>query len=291
MKNALILLGCLLACANAVASEKKSLVAPPPGFRQSFAKQVVVRTNAPVITTQTTAPGQAGYVHYFLITAPDGGTETQVGIELADQRIAWSVPELGVVVSPFIKSGPHAVNGKIYEVQHLYGIRPFPDDESMLALQKELPYRVIPWVEDQTPYCYVKPPDGEMCLSCLGFVVRVLFPGPTPEYPKLPNDFRRMGSDIYYTTEDLLLYLAGLHGVPTLADRLQRIDNLAIPESLREELIALAGLMNTNNVGTGAPGASTANAPAPRSVAGKSRLRGQSISRARQPTPQPNKNL
>jgi hypothetical protein len=159
----------------------------------------------------------------------------------------------------------------------------------MLALQKELLYRVMPWVEDETPYCYLRPLAGDFCLSCLGFVMRILFPGPTPNYPALPRDFRRMGSDAFYTTEDLLLYLAGLHGIPTLADRLKRIDNLTLPDNLRGELVELAGLMNSNNDGIDAQRAGTEDTRVLRSSAGKSRSRGLSFSRIK--PPRPSKNL
>ena len=77
-----------------------------------------------------TAPGtdQAGYIHYWVITAPDGEQEIQVGVELADQRIAWSFPEIGVQVRSFIASGEVNARDKIFRVQHLYGLRPFNTD-------------------------------------------------------------------------------------------------------------------------------------------------------------------
>src|SRR5678815_681128 len=64
------------------------------------------------------APGQAGYVHYFLIEHADESLEYQVGIELGDQRIAWSFPDAGVVVSPFVQSGQIEVKGKHYKIKH-----------------------------------------------------------------------------------------------------------------------------------------------------------------------------
>lgn len=284
MRKTLALLGCLFLCANAAANGKKT-AAPAPSFRQTFAKQVVVRTNAPVVTTTTAAPGQAGYVHYFLIKRPDDSLETQVGIELADQRIAWSFPELGVAVSPFIESGPLPVNGKLYEVQHLYGIRPFPDDKSMHVLQQEVARRVSPWVDDETPHCDLRPLGGDLCMSCLGFVMRILFPGSTPGYPALPSDFRRVGPDAYYTTEDLLMYLAGLHGIPTREARLKRINALSLPGSLREDLVQLVSATDpTDEIGA-------AGASAPRSITGKARSRVRSVSKTRQQTPRPSKNL
>lgn len=182
---------------------------------------------------------QAGYVHYFVIKHPDGDEETQIGIELPDQRIAWSFPDLGVVVSPFIRSDVVQANGKQYEVQYLYGLRPFPGDESMRRLQAQLMTRVTLWVEDATPHCNPQGQPGQFCMSCLGFALRILFPGTTPEYPLVPRDFPRTSRDTYYTTEDLLLYLVGLHRLRGNAARLKRIDELALPENLREEAIRL----------------------------------------------------
>ncbi len=198
------------------------------------------RVKAPVFAVTSVGPGQAGYVHYFLLKFPDGDEETAVGIELPDQRIAWSFPELGVVVSPFIGAGVVQAGGKQFEVQHQYGLRPFPDDESMRRLQAQLTTRVTLWVEDATPYCN---PQGEasdqFCISCLGFALRVIFPGPTPEYPVVPRDFPRTSRDVYYTTEDLLLYLVGLHSVRGKTAQLRRIKTLALPASLREDAIRI----------------------------------------------------
>jgi len=265
MNIALFLLGCLLLAADAAATEKWFNLASGPSVRQSLTRPVVARANEPVFTTAVTGPEQTGYVHYFVITKPDETRETQIGIELPDQRIAWSFPELGVAVSPFIESGRMPVNGELYEVQHLYGIRPFPDEESMLVLREALMRRVIPWVEDGTPYCDLKGPSGELCVSCLGFVLRILFPGRSPDYPALPRDFKRVGPDAYYTTEDLLLYLAGLHGLSTREARLKRIGALTLPQSLREELIRLVDSANPDErVGA-------ADGGAPSDLSGKGR--------------------
>jgi hypothetical protein len=166
---------------------------------------------------------------------------------LPDQRIAWSFLELGVVVAPFIESGQVEANGRLYGVEHLYGIRPFPDDKSMRELQAEIERRVAPWIDDATAYCELKPPRGVWCLSCLGFVMRILFPGKTPEYPALPGDFNR-APDTYYTTEDLLLYLAGLHGVASQEARRKRIDELTIPPRMREELLRIVNAANPSDV-------------------------------------------
>lgn len=123
------------------------------------------RAKASVIAVTGVAPGQAGYVHYFLLKFPDGDEETLVGIELPDQRIAWSFPELGVVVSPFIGMGLVQAGGKQFEVQHLYGLRPFSDDESMRRLEAQLLTRVLLWVEDTTPYC--NPQGGSSDQFCI----------------------------------------------------------------------------------------------------------------------------
>lgn len=206
------------------------------------------RANTPVVTVTSVGAGQAGYVHYFVIKPPDGDEETQIGIELPDQRIAWSFPELGVVVSPFIEAGVVQVNGSQYEVQYLYGFRPFPDEESMRKLQAELTTRVTLWVEDATPYCNAQGPPGYFCTSCLGFALRILFPGPTPEYPLVPRDFPRASRDTYYTTEDLLFYLVGLHGLHGKTAQLKRIDELALPEILRDEAIRLVNATAPNEI-------------------------------------------
>ena len=193
------------------------------------------RAGRPVITAQAAGAGQAGYVHYFLLRMPDETLEIQVGIELPDQRIAWSFPNLGVVVSPFMESGVVPAGGKEYEVWHLYGIRPFHDEAAMGALRREILGRVNPWVEARTPYCEDDGPRRN-CTSCLGFVLRVLFPGPKNDYPQLPHAFLRAGTAWRYTTGDLLLYLTGMLDLRTREARLQRIAGLALPEDLREDL-------------------------------------------------------
>jgi len=267
-KTLLLLAGIVLACASVAASEKSS------------------RADAPVVTAAAAAPGHGGYVHFFLLTRPDDILEMLVGIELADQRIAWSFPELGVTVEPFIASGRLAVNGRFYEVRHLYGIRPYPDDASMQALREDLTRRIVPWIDDATPYCDLRPPAGELCVSCLGFVMRILFPGPTPLAPALPSDFRRVGPDAYYTTEDLLLYLVGLHDITTREARLRRIGELDLPASLREEAIRLVNASDPD-----AEVAVAASVAPPHSITGKARARMRSLSRTRQPAPRPSKTL
>ena len=220
--------------------------AAKPESAQQAARAAPAKTRESVVTVGGTGPDQAGYVHFFLIRGPDEVPETQVGIELPDQRIAWSFPRLGVVVSPFIGSGEVDANGKRYEVEHLYGIRPFASDKSMEALQAEIANRVAPWVDDETGYCELKPARGPLCVSCLGFVIRILFPGRTPEYPTLPPDFSRVIRDTMYTTEDLLIYLTGLHTFPSQEARRKRIGELAIPAVLRDELLRLVDAANSN---------------------------------------------
>lgn len=216
-----------------------------------------------------TAPGpdQAGYIHYWVITAPDGEEEIQVGIELADQRIAWSFPELGVQVRPFIANGEVNARGKIFRVQHLYGLRPFNTDTAMRALRNVLDFRVAYWVDNNTPYCLLNGQTREICMSCMGFAMQVLFPGKTPAYPEIPKDFTRIGGDIYHTTEDLLFYLTGLNKLPTEAARRERIAMIGGPKALHEELVRLSAMAGDGAVGAGATAvAETAKPPAKRRV-------------------------
>lgn len=209
--------------------------------RPQAAPRTVSRADAPVVTVAGTAAGQAGYVHYFVITGPDGEPESQVGIELPGDLIAWSFPEIGVVVSPFIQRGSMtATSGNAYEVEHLYGIRPFPDDRSMRVLQKELPSRVKAWLDAKTPYCDEQTPSSQMCVSCLGFALRVLYPGAGPILPGLPADFKSARRNAY-STEDLLLYLAGVPVDAPRETRLKRIAALEVPETMREELVRISG--------------------------------------------------
>lgn len=197
------------------------------------------RAVKPVIAVTGTGAGQSGYVHYFVIETPDGERETQIGIELDDGRIAWSFPELGVAVSPFIKAGHLEVNGRPYSVQHQYGLRPFADGKSMAALQRDLWARVIPWIEDETPYCNLMTRSNQLCLSCLGFVMRVLYPARSGTFLSLPADFPGASAGPYITTEDLLLYQTGLHSLRSRQARLKRIARLDLSPLLREDLIEL----------------------------------------------------
>jgi hypothetical protein len=193
-----------------------------------------MRATAPVVAVNGPAPGQSGFVHFFIVRAV--GTEeweTQVGIEMPDQRIAWSFFELGVVVSPFMESGVMPANRKQIEFQYLYGVRPFPDEPSMRTLRTEVEARVLPYAEAQTPYCIVRGPSDAPCLSCLSFIMRVIFPGGTPDQDRAQKSI--------YTTDDLLLYFAGIDGLRDRAARLQRIAELTLPQDVREDLIRLAG--------------------------------------------------
>ena len=102
--------------------------------------------------------------------------------------------------------------------------------------------RIAPYVEERTPYCDENGSADRFCLSCLGFVLRVLYPGNTRSYPTLPPDFRAARKAVY-STEDLLLYLTGVPVDAPRAVRARRIEALAVPESLREELTRIsAGL-------------------------------------------------
>ncbi len=200
------------------------------------------RGNKPLHTVTGKASGQAGYVHYFLLRMPDETLEVQVGIELADQRIAWSFPDLGVVISPFIDGGDLHTGTNNYAVWHLYGVRPFPDDAVMTRLQNELPGRIAPWLRAQTPYCLDDEPKRN-CMSCLGFVLRALFPGRGSEYPAIPRDFSHTINPTQFTPNDLLLYLAGMLDLPDRNTRLQRLSRLTLPADLREDLEELVRRM------------------------------------------------
>ncbi|HYH42491.1 MAG TPA: hypothetical protein VD867_10935, partial [Burkholderiales bacterium] len=203
------------------------------------AQPPISRMNTAVTTVSHTGPRQAGYVHYFVITGPDGEAETQIGVELPGDRIAWSFPETGVSIAPFITAGQVTANGKSYDVEHLYGIRPFQSGDAMARLRRDLDARVATWLDAKTPFCDEEHPSSRLCLSCLGFVLRVVYPGVVGGVPALPADFRSVRKDLY-TTEDLLMYLAGVRiDVPRQA-RLKRIDAIKGPESMREELVRIA---------------------------------------------------
>jgi hypothetical protein len=194
----------------------------------------------PVVSS--TGPGQAGDVHYWVIAGPEGEEEMHTGIELADGRIAWAFPERGVEVTAFVQDGEIDARGRRYRVQHLYGLRPFADDAAMRTLRERLEQRVAHWVDDGTAYCFSGRAEGEreICLSCMGFAMQLLFPGRTTAYPEIPRDFPRIGEGLQYTTEDLLLYMTRLHALPTEQARRQRIAELGGPRALQEELTRLS---------------------------------------------------
>lgn len=199
-------------------------------------------TRAPMVVTGTGA-GQAGYVHYWLITAPNGDQEMQVGIELPDQRVVWSFPGVGVTVAPFIADGTYDANGRRFTVQHQYGLRPYRNEAAVRRLQAGLQRRVQPWVDNAVPYCELNGVAREVCVSCFGFAAQILYPGKSQMYADFPRDFPRLGGEDYHTTEDLLLYLAGLHALPNAAARSQRMALLGGPPALREELTRLSALV------------------------------------------------
>lgn len=235
---------------------------PAPGGTRATVPPSGTRATKPVITAAGPGAEQAGYVHYFIISMPDESLEIQVGIELPGERIAWSFPGLGVTVSPFLEYGVVQAAGKDYEVWHLYGIRPFPEDAAMAALRKNLLNRIDPWIRAGTPYCEHDGPKSA-CMSCLGFVLRALFPGRASDYPDLPRDFWRAGSASSYTTRDLLLYLTGMLDLPTREARLQRIARLELPLELREDLEELVYALGAFESATTARSA-VQNAPATR---------------------------
>ena len=229
---------------------------PQGGNSRSPGRATVTRADKPVLAVTATGAGQAGYVHFFIVSQPDETLEIQVGIELPDQRIAWSFPDLGVVVSPFIEAGPLRAGGKEYYVWHQYGIRPFPNDPAMVSLRKELVGRVDSMVKAGMPYCLDDGPRSN-CMSCLGFVLRVLFPGRQSDYPNLPRDFWRAGYAAKYSTNDLLLYLTGMLELPTREARLGHLARLSLPKELREDVERFVYSMNAVEASVETPQRST----------------------------------
>lgn len=250
----------LLLPAHGMASVVSVAATKPPQKKATPAKKSQAKTQpgrkAAAVTTPVvvTAPGpdQAGYVHYWLITAPDGEQEMQVGIELPDQRIAWSFPGLGVHLAPFITEGEVDAGGKLFRVQHLYGLRPFANDTTMRTLRSKLMQRVTPLVRNRVPYCELNGVTPGLCMSCMGFVSQVLFPGRTPEYANFPRNFPRVAGEEYHTTEDLLLYLTGLHALSTDAARQRRLAAISGPPALQEELTRLTAKLAESPVAVAA---------------------------------------
>lgn len=192
-----------------------------------------VRGELPVVTVQGTGPGQAGYVHYFVITGPDGQAINHVAVEMDGNRIVSSFPDDGVSITPFVKSGAITTSaGNVYDVEHLYGIRPFADDAALRALSRELDSRVQAWLG--TPFCDELTPARELCVSCLSLTMSVLYP------ERLPADFKGAQKGMY-TTEDLLMYLAGVPVDAPRETRAKRIAALAVPAALRDDLVRISG--------------------------------------------------
>ncbi len=206
------------------------------------------------------ADGQAGYVHYFLITHPDGTPEDQVGIELEDRRIAWSFPGAGVIVSGFVKEGALDIAGRTFFIEHLHGIRPFRTAGEMQALRNDLARRVAYWVDEETPYCIFRQPGGKLCLNCGDFVARILFPATNALMVGLPEEFTRTLGNMP-STDDLLIYMLGLHNLPDAKSRLERLATLDLPSSLRLDVVEM--LQPDQTLQAAAPGVTTAGlAPA-----------------------------
>lgn len=241
-----------------------------PPFRAKPRAEVARPAVEPVRTLHVVTapgPGQEGYIHYWVITGPDGEEEIQVGVELPGRRIAWSFPGVGVQVRPFIANGEINAGGNLFRIQYLYGLRPFDTDAAMRSLRSALEFRVAYWVDNNTPYCLLNGQSREICMSCMGFAMQVLFPGKTPAYPEIPRNFTRIGGDLYYTTEDLLFYLAGLHKLPGEAARRERIATLGGPKVLHEELIRLSAMAGEEVTGAGNMAvAESAKPPAKRRV-------------------------
>src|SRR5688572_25917699 len=111
----------------------KSIKRPPAAQR---ATTEPAARPADIAVVSGTRPGQTGYIHYFIITGPDGEPESHVGLELSGDRITWSFPGIGVTIVPFMKSGSIVADGKSYDIEYLYGLRPLRDDESLRAFQR-----------------------------------------------------------------------------------------------------------------------------------------------------------
>jgi len=184
----------------------------------------------------STSPVQAGYVHYFRLTHPDGTLEDQVGIELEGRRIAWSFPGVGVMVSDFITKGSLVVDGNEILVEHRYGVRPFRNTSNMQALRAALPRRVAYWVDQETPYCIFREPKQRFCLNCGDFVMHILFPSLSPGMLSLPVELTRRNSA---TPDDLLLHMLGLYSPFDVRTRLDRIARMDLPDSLRSDLLEM----------------------------------------------------
>ncbi len=218
-----------------LASAAVQAAAPEP---QKTASPTASANAAGLHTVTDVADGQAGYVHYFLITHPDGTPEDQVGIELEDRRIAWSFPGAGVIVSGFVKNGILDIAGKTFFIEHLHGIRPFRTAGEMQSLRNDLSLRVAYWVDEETPYCIFRQPGERLCLNCGDFVASILFPATNPLMVGLPEELTRtLGGTP--TTDDLLIYMLGLYALPDAKSRLRQLATMNVPESLRIDVMAM----------------------------------------------------
>lgn len=108
----------------------------------------------------------------------------------------------------------------------------------MQTLQRELGPRVAYWIDNETAYCVMHQPGEAFCLNCGDFVLRILFPGNNPQMAGLPESFTNMPGDMQ-TTDDLLIYMLGLHELPDVQARLQRLTALKLPDSLRLDIAAM----------------------------------------------------
>ena len=108
----------------------------------------------------------------------------------------------------------------------------------MRTLQQELGSRVQPWLDAKTPYCDEFTPSAQACVSCLSFAMSVLYP------QGLPPDFKGAQKNMY-TTEDLVMYLAGIPVDAPRDVRQKRIAALAVPDTLKEELTRISGDIDT----------------------------------------------
>ena len=202
---------------------------------QSVTAALAANTTPAFHAVTTVSPGQAGYIHYFVITHPDNTLEDHVGIELEDQRIAWSFPGAGVMVSEFIKSGELQINHTTYRIEHLHGLRPFKSERDMQTLRADLTRRVAFWIDDETPYCVFRQPGMPFCLNCGDFVTRILFPSPDPLMVAFPEELARSGARLS-TPDDLLLYMLGLYNLPDASSQMARLAAMNLPESLRHDV-------------------------------------------------------
>ena len=223
---------CLIVVVMMILLPSAVLAAPhKPGARIYATAE---RASGPLAVTGV-GRGQAGYVHYFVITHPDGTLEDHVGIEMEDQRIAWSFPGAGILVSPFVKQGVIEAGGSLYRVEHLHGVRPFRTAREMQTLRQDLVRRVAIWVDSQTPYCVFREPGQPFCLSCGDFVLRLLFPSSNLISASFPRDFLR-NTGVTPTTDDLLTYMLGLHLLPDYRTRMTRLATLDLPASLHQDV-------------------------------------------------------